>query len=59
VKIVSNAAGRGAVMALLDRKQREEAVLQAKQVRFIELAENPNFVMDFPAATMFPDITAV
>jgi len=55
VKIVSNAAGRGAVMALLDRRQREKAVLQAKKVRFIELAEDPNFVMEFPTATLFPD----
>ena len=55
VKIVSNAAGRGAVMALLDRKRRQEAILQAKQVRFIELAEDPNFALEFPAATSFPD----
>ena len=55
VKIVSNAAGRGAVMALLDRKRRQEAILQAKQVRFIELAEDPNFALEFPTATLFPD----
>ncbi len=27
----------------------------AKQVRFIELAEDPNFAMEFPTATLFPD----
>ncbi len=55
VKTVSNAAGRGAIMALLDRNLRQEVISLAKQVRFIELAEDPNFALEFPAATLFPD----
>jgi uncharacterized 2Fe-2S/4Fe-4S cluster protein (DUF4445 family) len=55
VKVVSNAAGQGAIMALLDRKLRKEIFEVSKKVQFIELAENPDFVTEFATATMFPD----
>jgi uncharacterized 2Fe-2S/4Fe-4S cluster protein (DUF4445 family) len=55
VKVVANAAGRGAVMALLNRKYRKEGIALANQVKFVELAEDPKFAVEFPAATMFPD----
>ena len=54
VKIVGNAAGRGAVKALLDRKLRKEIPTIAEKVNFLELAEDPDFALEFPAATMFP-----
>ncbi|MBW1697786.1 MAG: DUF4445 domain-containing protein [Deltaproteobacteria bacterium] len=54
VKVVSNAAGRGAVMALLDGALRRNIHEVSKRVRFIELAEDPDFVSEFTVATLFP-----
>ena len=54
VKVVSNAAGRGAIMALLDGKLRKDIFEVSKKVRFVELAEDPDFVTEFSAATLFP-----
>lgn len=55
VVTVENAAGRGAVMALLDPESRQTIREVAKQVRVLELAEDPDFVMAFTAATNFPE----
>ena len=55
VQAVGNAAGRGAVMALLDGKLRTEIFEISKQVKFIELAGDPDFPMEFAEATLFPE----
>ncbi|MCE5242849.1 MAG: ASKHA domain-containing protein [Desulfobacteraceae bacterium] len=54
VKVVENAAGVGAIMALLDRKRRQEARRLAETVQFLELAEEPDFPTEFPRAMSFP-----
>ena len=54
VKVVENAAGVGAVMALLDKSRREEASRLAETVQFLELAEEPDFPTEFPMAMTFP-----
>jgi uncharacterized 2Fe-2S/4Fe-4S cluster protein (DUF4445 family) len=54
VKVVSNAAGQGAIMALLDGKLRKDIFEVSRKVRFIELAEDPDFVTEFSTATLFP-----
>ncbi|MFZ2447413.1 MAG: ASKHA domain-containing protein [Syntrophobacteraceae bacterium] len=56
VETVENAAGAGAVKALLDRKSRKEALDLAQTVRFLELAEIPEFQAEFPSAMIFPDL---
>ncbi|MHC1724788.1 MAG: ASKHA domain-containing protein [Syntrophobacteraceae bacterium] len=59
VEAVENAAGAGAVRALLDRKSRKEAQGLAETVRFLELAELPEFQEEFPFAMSFPDLDQV
>jgi uncharacterized 2Fe-2S/4Fe-4S cluster protein (DUF4445 family) len=54
VKTVENAAGIGAVMALLDRSCREELRNLAGGIQFVELAEEPDFAVEFPMAMGFP-----
>jgi uncharacterized 2Fe-2S/4Fe-4S cluster protein (DUF4445 family) len=56
VEAVENAAGVGAIMALLDWNRREEACRLLDAVQAIELAEEPDFAMEFPMATSFPDL---
>ncbi|MCJ7830815.1 MAG: ASKHA domain-containing protein, partial [Desulfobacterales bacterium] len=56
VEVVENAAGQGAIMALVDRDQRDAALALAERMRFIELAEDPAFALEFPAATAFPPL---
>ncbi len=51
---LENLAGVGAIMALLDRRQRDQASLLASTTRFIELAMDPEFNTRFPEATVFP-----
>ena len=51
---LDNLAGVGAIMALLDKKQRDEAARLASTTRFIELAMDPEFNTRFPEATVFP-----
>ena len=53
---LDNLAGVGAITALLDKKQREEADRLSQTTRFIELAMDPEFTIRFPKATRFPDI---
>ena len=53
---LDNLAGVGAIIALLDKKQRDEAARFASTTRFIELAMDPEFNTRFPEATVFPDL---
>jgi uncharacterized 2Fe-2S/4Fe-4S cluster protein (DUF4445 family) len=53
---LDNLAGVGAIMALLDGKQREEAARVSGAIRFIELAMDPEFAVRFPMATAFPEL---
>jgi uncharacterized 2Fe-2S/4Fe-4S cluster protein (DUF4445 family) len=53
---LDNLAGVGAIMAVLDRKQREQAARLASTTRFIELAMDPEFNTRFPEATVFPPL---
>jgi len=50
---VGNAAGTGAKMSLISRSKRAEAQRIARQVRYIELAGEPNFKEIFLEATAF------
>jgi uncharacterized 2Fe-2S/4Fe-4S cluster protein (DUF4445 family) len=53
---VENLAGVGAVMALLDKERRVEAVELSGQVKFLELALDPDFAKRFAESTAFPPI---
>ncbi|MBW2094787.1 MAG: DUF4445 domain-containing protein [Deltaproteobacteria bacterium] len=53
---LDNLAGVGAILALLDKKQRDEAARLASTTRFIELAMDPEFNTRFPEATVFPPL---
>lgn len=55
VLVVDNAAGLGAILALLDRRKREKAQKLAEKVRFLELANDPGFTAAFTEALNFPD----
>ena len=54
VRPMDNLAGVGAIMALLNRKRREEVSRISRRVRFIELAGDSAFAMRFAQATGFP-----
>lgn len=56
VAAVVNAAGVGAIMALLDKKRRTEAEKLSGRVRFLELANEPGFAEAFAAALTFPPL---
>jgi uncharacterized 2Fe-2S/4Fe-4S cluster protein (DUF4445 family) len=47
---VGNAAGRGAVLALVSREKRGEAHAMARNVGYIELANSPDFMNTFTQA---------
>ena len=53
---LDNLAGLGAITALLDKKQRQEASRLSRTTRFIELAMDPEFAVRFPQAMEFPNI---
>lgn len=57
VQAVENAAGKGAVMALLDHKKREEAWELASMVQVVDLAQEPDFQVEYPMAMGFPPLT--
>lgn len=57
VSIVENAAGRGAVMALLDESLRVEIQVAANNVHILELAGDPEFTIEFILQTSFPKAT--
>ena len=49
-----NLAGVGAIMGLLDKKLRSEAAEVSRDIKFLELAKEPDFAMKFANATNFP-----
>jgi uncharacterized 2Fe-2S/4Fe-4S cluster protein (DUF4445 family) len=55
VRVVENAAGVGAVMALLDGRAREEAETLSRSIKFLELAQEPSFATEYPLYMSFPD----
>ena len=54
VKIIENAAGLGAVSALLDRNYRRRASIVSEQAGILELSEHPQFLEEFTSALDFP-----
>ena len=56
VETVENAAGLGAMFALLDRNYRERAMCVSEKAKVSELAEHPEFQMEFLSALDFPDL---
>jgi uncharacterized 2Fe-2S/4Fe-4S cluster protein (DUF4445 family) len=54
VYAVGNAAGDGARIALLSRVRRQEAVVLARRVEYIETAIDPDFQAEFVRAMHFP-----
>ena len=56
VRIVENAAGRGAIISLLNRTSRKEKDQLARQATVLELSADPDFVTEFVMATAFPDL---
>ncbi len=54
VNVVANAAGRGAIMALLDGKLRNTVQDISRKVHMLELAEDAEFVNEFTTGTLFP-----
>lgn len=56
VRPMENLAGVGAIMALLDKKRRTEAMEVSKRIKFLELAQEPGFAERFAEATFFPPL---
>ncbi|MHC1567385.1 MAG: ASKHA domain-containing protein [Candidatus Syntropharchaeia archaeon] len=54
VKLVGNAAGSGAKMALISKEEREKAEYIAKNARYIELATQPEFTNEYMKSNYFP-----
>jgi len=54
VKFVGNAAGSGAIMSLISKKEREKAKEIAKRTKYIELAIDPSFHMELAASMYLP-----
>ena len=57
LELVENAAGLGAVAALLDKGRREELTNVIHQIRPIELSADPIFTEEFIKAIPFPRLT--
>jgi uncharacterized 2Fe-2S/4Fe-4S cluster protein (DUF4445 family) len=57
ITAVGNAAGQGAVMALLSTPLRDEAIEIAKSVRYVELSARPDFMDQFMDALGLGDRT--
>jgi len=55
ISTVANAAGRGAMLALLDEREKEEIQEAVGRVQLLELAEDPGFAMEFAFQTSFPE----
>jgi len=53
---LDNLAGVGSIMALLDKKRRAEAAELSRQIKFLELAQEPDFAIRFPESTIFPPL---
>ena len=54
IRSVGNAAGAGAVLALLSLHERAEATRLAARARHVELASRPDFQMRFMETMLFP-----
>jgi len=54
VKFVGNAAGSGAIMSLISKKEREKAKEITKRTKYIELAIDPSFHMELAASMYLP-----
>ncbi len=54
VDVVENSAGTGAMLALLDRRQRREARDLMEKIRVVELNKDPDFLKTFTESMMFP-----
>ena len=59
VSLVENAAGRGAVIALFDESLRAEIETVAHNVHLLELADDPEFAMEFTLQTSFPEVSGL
>jgi len=56
VEAVENAAGRGAILALLDKGQLAKAQELAGMIQVVELSADPEFNLRFAMATGFPEL---
>lgn len=56
VSLTENLAGIGAILALLDKNRRTEAVELSRHIRILELAGEPDFAERFAFATSFPSL---
>ena len=54
VKFVGNAAGSGAIMSLISKKEREKAKEIARKTKYVELAIDPSFHMELAASMYLP-----
>jgi uncharacterized 2Fe-2S/4Fe-4S cluster protein (DUF4445 family) len=54
VHFVGNAAGAGALLALLNLEKREEADKISAQIEYVELTREPDFTREFAQAMYFP-----
>lgn len=54
IRNIGNAAGAGACMALLSKKEMMEAELQSKEIEHVELANHPSFEKVYLKAMYFP-----
>jgi len=57
IESITNLAGTGAVIALLDKTKRDEIESIAGDVTFLDLATEPDFTIKFSNATQFPELT--
>lgn len=53
---LENLAGVGAIMALLDKNRRAEAIELSHRVKFLELAQEPDFETKFLEFMTFPPV---
>lgn len=54
IKFVGNAAGTGARMALISEEERDYAERISRTVKYIELANDPGFQLEYVNSTYFP-----
>lgn len=54
IRVVGNAAGQGAILALLSRGEREAARQMPKFLEYVELSGNPGFTERFTKLLTFP-----
>ena len=54
VEIIENAAGLGAVSALLDQSYRKRASIVSEKTVILELSKHPQFIEEFNSALEFP-----